>query len=315
VEVYCRQVGHLDSSLAVRAESKVILNVNDCDLPVSTMRSMLRDLGAVDVLLDQFSIAGWSGNVDDIRRKEESRQGVMRKFVQDIEIFEPRYVIPFASFVRFSHRENAHMNLQVNTVDDVVARVDPSRLVVMYPGDEWDLSEPFAGVQRAVARYRKDFRQVKDLPVKSHEVVPMEKVLAAVEKRLQDMRRRYHDVLLRWIHPVTFYLDDLERTLEVDVRRGVKEIVRARPDCMVCLSSQAMWYTFGFRWGLPTLGVSGRMTVNPPERPFRRLKKLGALYSSRIFTREVSSFLNRRLLGYLWGRRSDLHSQFLRRVI
>ena len=315
VEVYCRQVGHLDSSLAVRAQGKVVLNINDCDLPVATLRSMSRDLGRVDILLDQFSIAGWSGNAKDISRAKEAARRVMHKFVQDIEILKPRYVIPFASFVRFSHQENAHMNLHVNTIDDVAKRVDPSQLVVMYPGDAWDLSGPFPGTRRAVEAYRKDFASIKDLPVKTHEVVAIEKVLSTVEKRLQDMRRRYHDFLLRWIPPVTFYLEDLERALEVNVRRGVREISLERSDCMVCLSSQAMWYTFAYRWGLPTLGVSGRMSLNPPERPFRRLKKLGALYSSKIFTREASSFLHRRLLAYLWGRRGDLYSQFLRRVV
>jgi UDP-MurNAc hydroxylase len=315
VEIYCRPVGHQDSSLAVRAEGRTVLNVNDCDLPVSTMRSMRRDLGAVDVLLDQFSIAGWSGNADDIRRKEESRQGVMRKFLKDIATLEPRYVIPFASFVRFSHRENAHMNLHVNTIDDVAKRVDPTRLVVMYPGDTWDPGGPFSGTALAVERYRGDFRRIKDLPTKSHEVVPMEKVLATIDERLQDVRRRYQGLLLRWFPPVTFYLDDLKRALEVDVRREVREIALARSDCMVYVSSQAMWYTFAFRWGLPTLGVSGRMTLNSPERPFRRLKKLGALYSSKIFTRAESSILNRRFLGYLGERRGDLYSQYLQRVI
>jgi UDP-MurNAc hydroxylase len=306
VEIYCRPVGHLDSSLALRAEGKVVLNINDCDLPVSTMRSMRRDLGPIDVLLDQFSIAGWPGNADDPRRKEESRQSVMRKFLQDVAILEPRYVIPFASFVRFSHRENAHMNLHVNTIDDVVECVDRSRLVVMYPADSWDLSAPFAGTARAVEKYRSDFAAAKELPTKSHEPVAMEKVLATVDKRLKDLRLRYHGLFLRWFPPVTFFLEDLGRALEVDLRRGVREIALGREQCMVRLSSQAMWHTFHYRWGLPTLGVSGRMSLNSHELPFRRLKKLGALYSSKVYTREASSFLNRRLLGYLWERRGDL---------
>ncbi len=315
VDIYCRQVGHLDSSLAVRAAGRVVLNVNDCELPVSTLRSMLRDLGPIDVLLDQFSVAGWSGNADDVARQEESRLRMMRKFVQDVATLKPRYVIPFASFVRFSHRENAHMNRHVNTIDDVAQRIDPARLVVMYPGDTWDLGGPLPGTQRAMEAYRRDFDLIKELPVRTHEVVAMDKILLTVEKRLQDMRRRYHDILLRWIPPVTFYLDDLGRALEVDVRRGAREISARHSECMVCLSSQAMWYTFAYRWGLPTLGVSGRMSLRQPERPFRRLKKLGALYSSKIYTREASSFLHRRLLGYLWGRRGDLYSQYLRRVI
>jgi hypothetical protein len=117
----------------------------------------------------------------------------------------------------------------------------------------------------------------------------MEKLLATVDKRLRDMRLRYQSLLLRWFPPVTFYLEDLQRALEVDVRRGVREVALARSDCMVRLSSQAMWHTFAYRWGHPTLGVSGRMSLDSRERPFRRLKKLGALYSSKVFTREPAS--------------------------
>lgn len=315
VDVYNRQVGYLDSSLAVRAEGRLVLNINDCELPDSTMRAMRRELGPIDVLLDQFSIAGWSGNADEIRRKERARRQVLRKFLRDVEVLDPRFVIPFASFVRFSHRENAHMNSHINTVDDVAERVDPERLVVMYPGDTWDVEGRFRGTQRAMERYREDFGRIPELPTRTHDVVPLEKVLAATDRRLRDMRLRYHDVLLRWIPPVTFYVEDLGRALEVDVRRGAKEVALSRADCMVILSSQAMWYAFAYRWGLPTLGVSGRMVVNQPDLPFRRLKKLGAVYSSGSFSRERKSFLNRRLLGYLWGRRGDLYSQFVRRLI
>src|SRR5947207_13220949 len=94
-EVECFRAGQADSSLAVRAQGKVVLNINDCDLPVATLRSMSRDLGRVDILLDQFSIAGWSGNAKDISRAKEAARRVMHKFVQDIEILKPRYVIPF----------------------------------------------------------------------------------------------------------------------------------------------------------------------------------------------------------------------------
>lgn len=57
------------------------------------------------------------------------------------------------------------------------------------------------------------------------------------------------------------------------------------------------------------------MWLHPRERPFRRLKKLGALYSSKVYTREPSSVLNRRLIGYLWERRGDLYSHYLRRIV
>jgi hypothetical protein len=40
---------------------------------------------------------------------------------------------------QFSHKENAFINSVVNTIDDVAANVDNNRLLVMYPGDTWEL--------------------------------------------------------------------------------------------------------------------------------------------------------------------------------
>jgi hypothetical protein len=317
VELYCRQVGHLDSSLAIRAGGRTILNLNDCDAPVSTLRKMRRDIGSVDLLMDQFSIAGWAGNPDDTEGKNAAREGQIERLLTDAKEIDPRYVLPFASFVRFSHRENAHLNENINTVDDIARVVDAERLVVMYPGDSWDLERPFAGTAQAMERYREDFRCVATLPTKVHEPVPLKKLTDAADARVKDFQAKYHKALLGWIPPVTFYLDDLSCAIEVDVRKGVRDVELSRDQCMVSLSSQALWYAFAFRWGLPTLGVSGRFVLRKPERPFFRLKKLGSLYAEGLYTRRGGSDVvpSSRLIGYLWRRRGDLRSQFLQRVV
>jgi len=49
---------------------------------------------------------------------------------------------------------------------------------------------------------------------------------------------------------------------------------QAKADCAVSLGSQAAWYAFAMRFGLPTLGVSGRFTINHSELAFAALKKL-----------------------------------------
>ena len=55
------RVGHTDSALAIRGEGRTILNLNDCDTPAVTLRGLARKMGHVDLLLDQFSVAGWHG--------------------------------------------------------------------------------------------------------------------------------------------------------------------------------------------------------------------------------------------------------------
>ena len=317
VELYCRQVGHLDSCLAIRAGGQTILNLNDCDTPVSTLRRIRRDIGKVDLLMDQFSIAGWAGNPDDNAGKNAARQGQIERLLTDAKEIDPRYVLPFASFVRFSHRENAHLNENVNTVDDIAAVVDAQRLVVMYPGDSWDLDGAFTGTACAMQRYRADFLRVASLPTKVHEPVPLKKLLDATDARIRDFQAKYHSMLLAWFPPVTFYLDDLACAIEVDVRNGVRSVELPRDACVVSLSSQALWYAFAYRWGLPTLGVSGRFVLNQPGRPFFRLKKLGSLYAEGLYSRRGGADVipSSRLIAYLWRRRGDIRSQFVQRVV
>lgn len=317
VELYCRQVGHLDSCLVARHAGKTILNLNDCDTPPSTLKAMLRDVGPIDVLLTQFSVAGWSGNPGDDERMDGNRRRMLTKFLRDAESLRPRTVIPFASFVRFSHEENAHMNAHVNTIDTLAEAMGPEKLTVMYPGDEWDLLEgDFPGTDAAMEQYRRDFARIDTIPGRTHDTVEFDKVKEAADKRIKDLQRRYPAFLLGRLAPVTFFVTDHARALEVDPGGGVSEIQSPENECMVSVSSQALWYSFAFRWGVPTLGVSGRFVLRQPERPFFRFKKLCSLYSEGLVLTGGSKdrVPGARLAAYLWGRRGDLYSQFLRRV-
>jgi UDP-MurNAc hydroxylase len=192
IEAVCYQIGHMDSALAVRTPRQTILNLNDCDTPVSTLARLKRQLGSVDLLLDQFSIAGWPGNPDELERGRAAASHVMENLITDVEQISPRYVLPFASFVRFSHKENAFMNSVVNTIDDVAEKIDPNRLVVMYPGDSWDLdSGRFVGTDAAIDKYRHAWSQVAEQKLKDHEPSDMPRILAAANDRINGFRQNY----------------------------------------------------------------------------------------------------------------------------
>lgn len=314
--VACYQVGHMDSALAIKGKDRTILNLNDCDLPMATLSKVVKELGPVDLLLDQFSVAGWCGNPEDLERRRDAARGVLDKFLRDVRVINPKYVLPFASFVRFSHKENSFMNSSVNSIDDVASQVDRNRLLVMYPGDVWSDEDGVASVsERAETRYRRDWSEVAEQPLKSHEPIPMAKILEAANKRVQDIQQKYQRWILRRVRPVSFYVTDLDRAFVVDLASGAKEVDLPAKGCMVALGSQAAWYTFAMRFGLPTLGVSGRYTINHSEPAFAMLKKIGSAYSSGYYTSKAPRFgLGLRLWEFWWRRRRDVVSQFLRRV-
>jgi hypothetical protein len=316
VQVACYQIGHMDSALAVKSVKHMVLNLNDCETPVSTLKRLKRQLGHVDVLLDQFSIAGWPGNPQDVDRRRAAARHVMDNFVRDIKYIDPDFVVPFASFVRFSHKENAFINSVVNTIDDVAANVDNNRLLVLYPGDAWELGgDRWNGTAAAMDKYRHSWAGVGAQPLLSSETYAMDQIIDAANARIEEFQSKYQQFVLKRVPPVTFYVTDLARAFRIDVSSQAEEVNLLEKDCVVSLTSQAAWYTFAMRFGLPTLGVSARFTINHSEPAFARLKKLGSAYSSGFYTKKPPRFgVKPRLFEFWWRRRRDVYSQFIRRL-
>lgn len=286
LEVVLHQVGHEDASLALRSRERTILDLNDCKPTDTVLGRIARSVGPVDLLLDQFSIAGWPGNPSDVPRVQAAGAVVLAGLAAHVRVLEPRLVLPFASFVRFAHQENAFMNAAANTLDDVVALLGEERIVAMYPGDRWDLAQPWTASGDARARYRSDLAALGDQPLHTHEPKGFDEVLAAARQRHRELCALYPRPLLARVPAVTFAVIDLGRALSFDLSTPeVVEVATNHGDCVVEVSSQAAWYTFAFRWGLTTLLISGRLRIVGDESRFRRLKQLGALSSSGMSSR------------------------------
>jgi hypothetical protein len=186
------------------------------------------------------------------------------------------------------------MNSAVNTLDDIAANVDKSRLLVMYPGDVWDYDQGDVGdSETAKSKYRHDWSEVAMQSLRSHKMCPMEKLLDAANRRIEDMQQNYQRWVLGRVPPVSFYVTDLGRAFVVDLGTGAKEVELSEAECVVSLASQAAWYTFAMRFGLPTLGVSGRFKINHTEPTFAALKNLA------LHTRQVSTPRGHR--GLAWA--------------
>ena len=98
--------GTLDSYLVTFIEDRVIVNTNDCVLDDCELAEIAQNFSSCDILLAQFSYASWISNADmpELRRAAvaEKRDAISRQ----ITYFKPKYVIPFASYIYFSHEEN-----------------------------------------------------------------------------------------------------------------------------------------------------------------------------------------------------------------
>ena len=318
VRARLHQVGHEDSALTVHDGHHTVMDLNDCKPAPATLRRMLRQVGPVDVLLDQFSIAGWPGNPGDAPRLRAAARSTLDTFVEHAGIVQPRWVVPFASFVRFCHEENAFMNSAANSVAAATeaAGAAGTAAAVLYPGDDWDLADRPRGTPDATERYRADAADIESCALVAHEPVDAAAVVGAAADRLADLARSFHGPLLRRSGPVAFALTDAPGTVLVE-RGGARLLDGQAPEAasVVRLSSQAARYTFAHRWGLSTLLISGRFRVDGPEEPWRRLKQLGSAHAQGIRTRGTLPLLTeRRVLDNVRRRWPDLYRDVVRRA-
>lgn len=123
-----------------------ILNANDAGIN----REIADIIGSVDLVSSAFSQGAsgypltWTHLSEQEKRNiiRQSNSGQLNKFEGLIDLFDPDYVLPFASFQALWHPEHTqYLNLQEkNSPDDIVEHLNNADTTVLdlYPGEWWD---------------------------------------------------------------------------------------------------------------------------------------------------------------------------------
>ena len=63
----------------------------------------------VDILLTQFGYASWVGDPEDTQLRKDASFEKLNRIKIQAKIFQPKFSIPFASFIIFWHNHNLYM--------------------------------------------------------------------------------------------------------------------------------------------------------------------------------------------------------------
>jgi hypothetical protein len=288
VEVRCEPWTSGDSWLALRTPEATVLNLNDCAiLRPEEVASIRATVGPVDVLATQFSISAWDGNPEDAARLRSGAEAMLARMLTHVRGLEPRWTLPFASFVWFCHEENAALNAFHNRVGRAVAelraqtRTEP---LVLYPGDAWELGAPH-DPGPALARWEREYDSLPSRPLVRAPRVPEPELEALSRQWCEQMRERLARLraraasasglfgalatlvaLLTLAEPQAFvWLADYDAAYCMSLTRGLRRTRRRREGCDVELSSDSLGYAFRHLWGGETLLVNARFRELRPE--------------------------------------------------
>lgn len=288
LQLTCGRSGPIDSWLAIESGGQKLLNMNDCVCKTkSDVAAVYKIIGSADVLMTQFSYANWAGNRGDADEHRRAAANKREEIRRQVEVLKPKWVIPFASFVWFSHEQNYYLNEGMNRVGDIAEYLANDlhvKPVVLYPGDTWEVSTPHDS-EAALKRYEADYAKVfANPPLDGVKTASDDELQAASVKFLSQLKAKNNRLFVRLLPAARIYLTDKDQTATVDAS-GLRLATGCAGAPDIEMSSDSLLYCFKFGWGSDSLQVNGRFQVPPGanSRRFFRIFRVAALNTGEEF--------------------------------
>ena len=269
-----------------------ILNINDCIVNDEegverVLRSYKKHTNNIDLLLTQFGYANWVGNQDEVQMRKDSAQEKLDRISLQVKKFEPKAVIPFASFIYFSAPENFHTNDYQNTPKDVAILFENkkilSELIVLKPWDALDMKKPLKQDpmerDKNIMHWMNLFNEILPQPV-NEKKVSIEEIKKAYASFKWKIFKRFFiapSLLERFnfLTPIRFHLHDLDLNVILSYRNGLKIENGCKKECDISLSAFTLQFILMNEYGANTTLVNGK---------FERVSDRGVVIFSRHFS-------------------------------
>lgn len=308
LRITCGQIPFYDSWALIETSDRVILNTNDCILESpDRMAAISRHVDRCDILFTQFSYANWQGGQRDPDARAALAAEKLRRIKLQCDAFSPHFVVPFASFVYFSHAENAYMNAGINTPETTVRFIERNcgaTPILLIPNEEWDGSTAKSN-EDAIAFWSARYEAALTSPGdEAGPSVGFEALRAKAEAMVARVRQRNNEFLVRTlqrlglISAVDCELVDLGITVSFDWIRGLQRTERRSED-RVKLHSESLAFIFDNDFGVDTVNVNARFeTTMAGKKRMIRLFSVLALNNTGRFLRlrDARKYLSIRFL-------------------
>ncbi len=241
----------------------MIVNQNDCQLKPAAARRIARRFGRIDLLLFQFSLAGYYANADDTAGLRRAQQNHLAMIARYVAILDPVVYVPFASFVYFCKTANRFLNDWAVRLDDVAALPAlAGRVRICTPGDAVlrdnppDSAELAHGLCYWTALFTKQRQYYAPRAVAPHELVASAQQFAADVAAASP----------RFLRPgkTAYLLDDMARYLVIDYRSVSCKLALEPADARLAgrLPAEEALFFLQFPWGADTLNITSAFHVH-----------------------------------------------------
>ena len=266
LEILIGKVPFFDSWINFKINNINILNVNDCVLENSKLVFNIKKRlnRKIDVLFTQFSYA----NFIEIKNQKKIALKQLENIKQQDKILCPSYLIPFASFIYFSHEENKFMNKNINSVrqaHNFITSNCKAKPIILMPNEHWELT--VKKNEKSLRFWDDLYKDINNLNFHSlKEVFDSHDLVSESKKYVKRLFRKNNKFLIHFLNYLGFfpviklYLTDIDKYFCFDTTKGLKEITKEyKSKQFISLSSESLMFVLKYEYGLNTLLVNARL--------------------------------------------------------
>jgi len=287
-KIQITQIGHMDSSLAVISKNKIVLNLNDCEITKKDAKNYIKTLGKINVVLNQFSMAGYNGLVNYEKHLVENAKGKLQDMVDNHISLNAHITVPIASYIYFCMNDNKFINYYANTPQDVYSYFKENNLgcEILSINETLDLNDFVShNSEKSLEKLISFKGNKKQLKYYDSAKIGEAEIKKAFIERHNQIKSRFHNVFMTKMKPIKFYIKDINKFLIISLGNGKFEDYEPtnKDDYDIEINSQPLLFTFKFTWGLQTLGVSGRYLIKDNFNTWKWYRILTSLNNAEIY--------------------------------
>ena len=273
-----------DSYSLILVNGCSILNINDCFIQndiiaANVAASYKKYTDTIDLLLTQFGYANWTGNENEEELRVQKSALTLSLIKLQVEVFCPRFVIPFASFIYFCHPDNFYLNDMQNSPKDVENFFKyqdlPADLIVLKPWD--DCCVPINVNEHDNERLSENLNYWEGLTssISSHMFEKIKYTENDVFTEHKNYRRKLFKSFLflpelldrLGILPrLNVLVTDLNATYQISYFSGIRQLDSSKEDVDISLTSATLLFILKHEYGADTVQVNGK---------FKRISEMG----------------------------------------
>lgn len=253
------------------------MNINDCFIQNNVIAAKVaasykKYTDTIDLLLTQFGYANWTGNENEVELRVQKSALTLSLIRLQVEVFCPRFVIPFASFIYFCDPDNFYMNDMQNSPKDVEhffkCQALPADLIVLKPWD--DCCIPIHVNEYNNGRLSENLNYWEGL--KSSTSSHMLEKIKYTENDIFTEHKNYRRKLfksflflpelldrLRILPRLNVLVTDLNATYQISYISGIRQIDCSKGDVDISLTSATLLFILKHEYGADTVQVNEKL--------------------------------------------------------